>query len=371
MTSPAVPEKWISGFDASQPLADAARRALEQRLEAVEKLLRLVRRPPMSAEEVHQLRVATRRASAALRAFEGCLKNNTRRRMERRLKKLRSAAARVRTADVHLTLLGRQLETASSEDRAAIEHLISFITLERSDRVRALARPARKLSKGKLRRRVKKLLESIKDHSESDQGVSPSTRTFQEAADSSLAVMATDFQDSLAADLNDPEALHAVRLLGKRLRYALEIFAVCLDPTVRDRLYGELASLQEQLGVINDQYELAERATLASSQLQEALPTAQIDATSSQGLFPELQRLQDNYRLAAEQAHQAFLSWWQAGESNAVRESIAHLFGRQSIAEANVVSDEPSSDIPQPEVVIVKDTVEAMVDAADAERSER
>jgi CHAD domain-containing protein len=377
MSSPAVtpnvPEKWISGFDASQSLAEAARRALKQRLEAVEKLLRPVRRPSMTVDQVHQLRVATRRSSAALRAFERCLKNNTLRRMNRRLKKIRSAAALVRSADVHLMLLGRQLEAASNEDRAPLEHLISFITLERAERARDLARPARKLTKGKFQRRVDKLLESIKDRESVEENpacpTGDSIETFQRAADSSLARMAAELEESLAANLNDPVALHALRLHGKRLRYALEIFAACLAASTRDKLYGELAALQERLGAINDQYELAQRASEAADQLRQALQQNEQDPNATHGLWPELEKLQNSYRLAAEAAHQKFLEWWQSEESIPVRESIARLAGTQLSAEPAPVPEATASEVPQPEVVVVKKTVDAMADAVDADRS--
>jgi len=363
MTSPAVPEKWISGFNASEPLAEAAHRALSQRLEAVETFLRPVRRPTMSVEQVHQLRVATRRASAALRAFESCLKNNTVRRMDRRLKKIRSAAALVRAADVHVSLLSRQLAVASNEDRAAIEHLISLIALERTELARDLARPARKLTKGKFMRRVNKLLDSIKP--------GDTAASFQQAADSSLRQMAGQLRASLAADLHDPDSLHAVRLHGKRLRYGLEIFAVCADSASRDHLYGELASLQERLGAINDQYELAARASLAVHQLRDALSANESDANPSQGLLPELERLQHSYRAAAEQAHQQFLEWWQSEQSLALRESIAGMAGDVAPSEADPLGDGSSSEEHPPEVVIVNETIEAMTDPAPAHEDER
>ena len=66
--------KWISDLGAATPVADAARRVLTLRLEGVRDCLGLaLREPGGDPELVHQLRVATRRASAALEIFAACL----------------------------------------------------------------------------------------------------------------------------------------------------------------------------------------------------------------------------------------------------------------------------------------------------------
>ena len=66
--------KWISDLSAATPVADAARRVLTLRLEGVRDCLGYaLREPGRDPEFVHQLRVATRRASAALEIFAECL----------------------------------------------------------------------------------------------------------------------------------------------------------------------------------------------------------------------------------------------------------------------------------------------------------
>ena len=66
--------KWISDLGAATPVADAARRVLTIRLEGVRDCLGYaLREPGRDPELVHQLRVATRRASAGLESFADCL----------------------------------------------------------------------------------------------------------------------------------------------------------------------------------------------------------------------------------------------------------------------------------------------------------
>jgi len=50
----------------------------------------------------------------------------------------------------------------------------------------------------------------------------------------------------------DPQSLHQVRLAGKRLRYAAEIFAALYDRKEVQRFQRRLSTVQETLGTFND-----------------------------------------------------------------------------------------------------------------------
>src|SRR2546429_359792 len=105
--------KWIKGLKAQTPLAEAARRVLEVRLGVVRtRLLLAVREPDKDPEHVHQLRVGTRRAGAAVEIFEPCLRGKCYRRARKALKKLRRAAAAARDCDVFHDMLTGQLDSA-------------------------------------------------------------------------------------------------------------------------------------------------------------------------------------------------------------------------------------------------------------------
>ncbi len=72
-------EKWITNLAPETPAADAARRVLSVRLAAVAaRIAPAVDRSAEDVEHVHQLRVATRRAAAALRIFAECLPDEPR-----------------------------------------------------------------------------------------------------------------------------------------------------------------------------------------------------------------------------------------------------------------------------------------------------
>src|SRR5690348_512201 len=95
--------KWISDLKADTPVAEAARHVLFVRLQVVKDYLpRAALEPDHDIEYVHQLRVGSRRADAALRIFRACLPAKAHRKARRRLRKLRRAAGAARDWDVFL-----------------------------------------------------------------------------------------------------------------------------------------------------------------------------------------------------------------------------------------------------------------------------
>src|SRR5262245_16207437 len=92
--------KWIEGLNSDMPLGKAARRVFAARLAAVTKHWRPAVEQPNDPENVHQLRVATRRASAAVDIFGDLLPKRLFRRLKKRLRQLRRSAGAARDWDV-------------------------------------------------------------------------------------------------------------------------------------------------------------------------------------------------------------------------------------------------------------------------------
>src|SRR4051812_43428548 len=105
--------KWFAHVRPDMPVAKAARHVLQLRLQVVAYYLpRALDESEKDPENVHQLRVATRRAGAALRIFRHCLPAKIFKRARKRLRRLRRAAGEVRDWDVfldRLKALGEQL----------------------------------------------------------------------------------------------------------------------------------------------------------------------------------------------------------------------------------------------------------------------
>jgi len=94
-------DKWIPDVSPDDRTSDVAARTLRLRLAAVRHYLPLAaERPEEDIEYVHELRVATRRTTAALRLYAGLLPGRRTARMERRLKQIRRAAGDARDYNV-------------------------------------------------------------------------------------------------------------------------------------------------------------------------------------------------------------------------------------------------------------------------------
>src|SRR5262245_10016158 len=116
--------KWISDLTATTPLADAARHVLTVRLEVVRTYLPLaLREPYKDPEHVHQLRVGTRRARAALDIFAPCLSSAVHKAAKKRLRVLRRAAGEARDWDVFLGQLSEWQQRQPARLRPGLDFL--------------------------------------------------------------------------------------------------------------------------------------------------------------------------------------------------------------------------------------------------------
>ena len=84
-------------------------------------------------------------------------------------------------------------------------------------------------------------------------GLGPGTR-FADAAAAAVEVRAAEvFEHSTGVlDTDDIERVHAMRVSTRRLRAALEVFAVCFPRKEHKRLLGEVKALADALGERRD-----------------------------------------------------------------------------------------------------------------------
>ena len=240
--------KWIPDLTATMPLPDAARHVLTARLDLIRHYLPLaLHKAYRDKEHVHQLRVATRRANAAVRIYASCLPAKVFEAAKRTLRKVRRAAGAARDWDVFhdmLTVWGKEqsdarrpgldflLGYAAGQRDTAQEHLADAvsdypITFDRflAETVAAVQRP---------------------------NGRSP--RRLIDLARPMLTDLLRELDLAAAADLSDYDKLHQVRIAGKRLRYAMEVFVDCFAKPFRDEIYPAVEEMQEILGRANDSH---------------------------------------------------------------------------------------------------------------------
>lgn len=237
--------KWIESRPDDAPRR-VARRAIKSRLTRMWRyLVESVEQPMSEAENVHQLRVFSRRAAAALEIFEECLPRRRGRWMQKQVKRLRKASGQARDFDVLLVRWAQRLEQVPSGEVAVVLDEVKRRRREAQAPIEAIHA---KLARKKFARRVVKLAKRIGDGRASGR-CDPQLVCMARTA---LARLVTPYLAAGEAELADGEALHAFRIQGKQVRYAMEVFGGAFDESFRQELYPDVAALQDRLGDIND-----------------------------------------------------------------------------------------------------------------------
>ncbi len=291
--------KWISDLRPDTPLTEAARQVLFVRLQVVkDSLPRAALESDNDIEYVHQLRVGTRRADAALRIFADCLPKKVHRKARRRLKKLRRAAAAARDWDVFLADLLSREQKADAKHRGGLDFLIGCALGQRAAAHADLEAVYREEGPA-FETFLVRTIESVRPpHAPSSPAI------LVDLARPMLFDRLKELEQAALADLSDYAQLHQVRIAGKRLRYAMEVFADCFDATFRDTLYPRIEQLQEILGRANDSHVAAERLMELRERLQIVCPTAW------PRLQPGFEQLLRSHQRRLPQERNRFLKWW-------------------------------------------------------------
>jgi CHAD domain-containing protein len=289
--------KWIDDLEADTPLADAARHVLTVRLEVVRDYLpKALHEADKDPEHVHQLRVGTRRAGAALQIFEGCLPEREHRKAKKRLRQLRRAAGEARDWDVFLLALGGW-PVRSERQRAGFDFLTGYATGRRllaQEHVREVC-AHEPFAFDRLLAETVAAVQAPAD---------PGLRTLADLARPLLSDLLGRLDAAAAEDLDDYGNLHQVRIAGKRLRYAMEVFAPCFVAAFRDELYPAVEEMQEILGNANDSHV----AGLRLEALRDHLRASRTE--DGKRFRPGVEALLRHHRQRLPRERRRFLAWW-------------------------------------------------------------
>jgi CHAD domain-containing protein len=289
--------KWISGLSAADTLAAAARRVLEIRLKAVcDWLPKAVFEADKDPEHVHQLRVSTRRAGAALRIFRSCLADKDFRKVRKRLRTIRRAAGEARDWDVFLSVLVERQAQATERQRPGFDFLLGHAFTRRALAQESLVQANQARDPG-LEALVSQTLAAIGEPQEN-------IVTLADMAGPHLTELAGALADAASQDLQPYEHLHQVRILGKRLRYAMEIFAGCYGKPFREQYYPSVVEMQEILGEANDSHSASQRLAALRDQIKRARRPAW------KRLQPGIETLLRFHQRRLPQLRRKFEQWW-------------------------------------------------------------
>jgi CHAD domain-containing protein len=237
------------GIKADDPLGEAGRKVLRMHLARMlhfEAGARLGE----DAEELHRMRVATRRMRAAWRVFDGAYRRKVQRRYVRELRSVAEALGEVRDIDVLLEHLDDHMSRLTTPGREALEPLRSAWRRQRE--------VARKSLVDRLdSKQYREFVDDYLDFTES-----PGAAEVRMPLGQPSLVRDTAGSRILAAyervrayqtiiTWADVRTLHALRIEGKRLRYTLEYFSEVLPVNAR-QLISQVTELQDHLGKLND-----------------------------------------------------------------------------------------------------------------------
>jgi CHAD domain-containing protein len=249
------------------PIPDAAKAVLAARFEVVRHYLPLaVEKPYEDVEHVHQLRVGTRRAAAALRVFADALPRKHLKETRRTLRTIRRAAGDARDWDVFLVGLPTAKPLAAAAAKPTLDFLLGYAFGERAAAQTRLAEAASEA--GPLF--VDQSLD-LPTRAHKPQGPS-APADFGALAGQYLGDHFGEFTAAAEANPTETPALHALRIQGKRLRYAIEIFADCFPPVLKQDVYPLVERLQEELGDVQDAVVGMERLTGIRDRVQAVMP---------------------------------------------------------------------------------------------------
>jgi CHAD domain-containing protein len=289
--------KWISDLSAGTPVAHAARRVLSQRLEAVRDYLgRALRKPDKDPEHIHQLRVSSRRATAALEIFAAYVPEPVQEAACQKIRQVRRSAGAARDWDVFL--IGLSQVKRSPRSRAVLDFLRGYAFAQRNTAIAQLqeACPDYPYTFERL------LADTIAAVGEARGD--PEATTLRELAGSQLSLLVHELDEAAARDLNDFAHLHEVRILGKRLRYAMEVFVDCFEPRFKEELYPAVQEMQDILGRANDSYVAVERLDELRRRVRKVLPE------DWGRLKPGFAALIKQHKQRLPKERRSFLEWW-------------------------------------------------------------
>ena len=193
----------------------------------------------LSPKSLHALRIACRRAEAALGLCQDAADSRACRWLKRRLQTLRRACNPARDDDVLWKWVQRHDTSSNKPLRRAIR-------AHREEVLPRIEKLAQRLSEDhRFERRSQKAVKQLRACERQGQ--------IAQAFGQRLFDEVYRFVKALPAKRDDASALHRVRIIGKRLRYATELVTEIWPDVTFAELNEHLHLLQDRLGAIHDQ----------------------------------------------------------------------------------------------------------------------
>ena len=204
-------------------------------------------------EDIHDLRVASRRLREGLAMFSVCYSARTIEAIDRRVKKLTRLLGDMRDTDEAIVFFNAMAEEASSP--ACHDELLTFVDTIRGKRKRQTHRMVsglRKMDRKGLLSRYRRVINGLSLFSPPEQGVDPMEPLsgFTATAFNSRFAAIMELL-GLAGEQDAIEERHRLRIAIKHFRYRMELLSFLFGDSY-EQLYGIVKRYQDVLGTMND-----------------------------------------------------------------------------------------------------------------------
>jgi CHAD domain-containing protein len=323
--------KWISELKATTPVADAARHVLTVRLEGVRDYLPLALQQAFNdPENVHQLRVGTRRARAALDIFAACLPSKVYKGARKHLRNIRQVAGEARDWDVFLASLTQRAREPGRKLRPGLDCLVGYAVAKREAAQLQLEEAGKNLPFA-FERFLAETVAAVQKPND------PRLCTLADLALPRLTGLLRELDEAASLNVDDHAHLHQIRIVCKRLRYAMEVFGDCFDSAFRAELYPAVEAMQEILGNANDSFVACRRLDVLSAHLQALAPV------EWKRLRPSLEGLRQYHQSRLFQEQECFQDGWSRWCQSCGEAAFSALLDK---------AGEPSGEVPSPTIAL-------------------
>lgn len=245
--------KKIPGLDCAAPADQMIRLVLRTQLNAMCKL-RERALDWSDPEGVHDMRVLSRRMRSAISDFQSHLQKP--RLPVRKIRTIARTLGTVRDEDVALAALEELRDRAPEEMVEGIDRLIEERrgrqAAARAELMRAISTTAIRSFRAELQTHIRALA-TVKPKLGPGQLLTDAPLTFRQVGVRAIGSRVKDFRAAVRS-IYFPfaiEEIHELRIMAKRLRYAVELFRFCWGEDLNE-LAKEIATMQTSLGELHD-----------------------------------------------------------------------------------------------------------------------
>ncbi len=241
----AAPPVPMEPGDTTDEVARAACAAQWSNIRAFETGTRIA----LDVEYLHKMRVATRRLRAALKTFDCCFTRRVQDYLQSNLRWLAAVLGEVRDMDVQLLQLDEQRQALSLEPAGGWDHMRGVLQQRRAG---ALDRMREALDSERYRRLCQRASEAFRAAPRRPLA-HPGRRPVAFHGEDLVMQRAAQFSRAVKRVRKKPvpKRVHALRLVGKKLRYTCEFFTPLYRPDFKAQV-KRLARFQDVLGQFND-----------------------------------------------------------------------------------------------------------------------